>query len=60
VDRGEAAMRLIHAVRELDRERRLGLETLALHTAAALRPYLVDAVERGLRRTLERRPTCSR
>jgi acetyl-CoA carboxylase carboxyltransferase component len=28
--------------------------------AAALRPYLVDAVERGMRRTLERRPTCSR
>jgi len=28
--------------------------------AAALRPYLVDAVERGMRRTLEGRPACSR
>jgi acetyl-CoA carboxylase carboxyltransferase component len=28
--------------------------------AATLRPYLVDAVERGIRRALERRPACSR
>jgi acetyl/propionyl-CoA carboxylase alpha subunit len=34
VDRGEAAMRLLHAVRELNRERGLRLETLALHTDA--------------------------
>jgi hypothetical protein len=28
--------------------------------AAALRPYLVDAVERGMRRTLERADAASR
>ncbi len=32
VNRGEPAMRLIHAVRELNRERGLGLTTIALHT----------------------------
>ena len=34
MDRGEAAMRLVHAVRELDRERGLGLETVVLHADA--------------------------
>jgi acetyl/propionyl-CoA carboxylase alpha subunit/acetyl-CoA carboxylase carboxyltransferase component len=32
VNRGEPAMRLIHAVRELNREQGLGLETVALYT----------------------------
>jgi acetyl/propionyl-CoA carboxylase alpha subunit/acetyl-CoA carboxylase carboxyltransferase component len=32
VNRGEPAMRLIHAVRELNRERGLGLRTVALYT----------------------------
>jgi acetyl/propionyl-CoA carboxylase alpha subunit/acetyl-CoA carboxylase carboxyltransferase component len=32
VNRGEPAVRLIHAVRELNRERDLGLETVALYT----------------------------
>jgi len=53
VDRGEAAMRLIHAVRELDRERRLGLETVALHTdadrdARFVRPSHQEALTRCL------------
>ena len=34
VNRGEAAVRLIHAVAELNREREAGLTTIALHTAA--------------------------
>ncbi len=32
VNRGEPAVRLIHAVRELNRERDLGLQTVALYT----------------------------
>jgi acetyl/propionyl-CoA carboxylase alpha subunit len=32
VNRGEPAMRLIHAVRELNRERNAGLEAVALYT----------------------------
>lgn len=34
VNRGEPAIRLIHAVRELNREQGLGLETVALYTEA--------------------------
>jgi acetyl-CoA carboxylase carboxyltransferase component len=46
----------VHSVR---RARQVGSVDRII-PAAALRPYLVDAVERGMRRTLERRPTCSR
>ena len=34
INRGEAAVRLIHAVAELNRERDAGLTTIALYTAA--------------------------
>src|SRR5207302_7625058 len=34
INRGEPAMRLIHAVQELNAERSAGLRTIALHTAA--------------------------
>ena len=47
VNRGEAAMRLIRAVRELNEERGLGLETVALYTAPDRRAMFVRQADDG-------------
>ncbi len=48
VNRGEAAMRLIHAVRELGREQGRDLRTIALHTRAEERAMFVRAADEAV------------
>ena len=48
VNRGEAALRLIRAVRELNLEHRLGLTTIALHTAAERRATFVREADEAV------------
>src|SRR4051794_4908109 len=48
VNRGEPAMRLIHAVRELGREQRRELRTIALHTGAERRAMFVRSADEGV------------
>ena len=49
VNRGEPAMRLIHAVRELEHERPRGLVTIALHTEAERGALFVREADEALR-----------
>ncbi|NLU83347.1 biotin carboxylase N-terminal domain-containing protein [Rhodococcus sp. HNM0569] len=48
VNRGEAAVRLIRAVRELEAEHRLGLTTIALHTEAERRAMFVRQADESV------------
>jgi acetyl/propionyl-CoA carboxylase alpha subunit/acetyl-CoA carboxylase carboxyltransferase component len=48
VNRGEAAMRVIHAVRELGREQGRDLRTIALHTRAEERAMFVRAADEAV------------
>ena len=48
VNRGEAAMRLIHAVRELGREQGRNLRTIAFHTRAEQRAMFVGAADEAV------------
>ena len=55
VNRGEPAVRLIRAVRELDAEHGTATRVGSVHDiipAAELRPCLIAAVERGMERAL--------
>lgn len=63
VNRGEAAVRRIRAERELNLEHGFAMRTMPLHTEAErramlvvdrLRPEVIAALRRGMRRTLER------